>query len=202
MTSSGRRTFFANNFWYKRARDVGLVPHCSSRQGASTDMQHDLLRSHCDLDLAWPEVNFFIDLTRIKKHMDRCGLTRGTRWCQNYSPSFYIWEVIHEQTILPKRTFFRLVTSCTYRIRMTTNLRAQIDSGDPGLLFGYFTILLASILIETIAMFCENNPILIKFDLSWLPVTSNLTWSKNDRVFFVELATAYPTPFSACRYLS
>ena len=45
MTSSDRRTFFANNF-------VGLVPQCSSRQGASTDMQYDLLRSHCDLDLA------------------------------------------------------------------------------------------------------------------------------------------------------
>ena len=58
MTSSGRRTFFANNFWYKWARDVGLMPQCFSRQGASTDMQHDLLRSHCDLDLAWPEIKF------------------------------------------------------------------------------------------------------------------------------------------------
>ena len=32
--------------------ELELVPQCSSPQGASTDMQHDLLRSHCDLDLA------------------------------------------------------------------------------------------------------------------------------------------------------
>ena len=31
---------------------------CSSRHGASTDMQHDLLRSHCNLALAWPEAKF------------------------------------------------------------------------------------------------------------------------------------------------
>ena len=31
---------------------------CSSRQGTLPDTQHDLLRSHCDLDLAWPEVKF------------------------------------------------------------------------------------------------------------------------------------------------
>ena len=43
MTSLSRRTFFANNFWYKWARDVGLVPQCSSGQGASTDMQHTYL---------------------------------------------------------------------------------------------------------------------------------------------------------------
>ena len=61
--------------------------------------------------------------------------------------------------------FFTLVTFCTYSIRVTANLRAQIDSGDPGLSFGYLTILLASIVIEIIAFFCENNPILRKFDL-------------------------------------
>ena len=58
MASSGRQRFFANNFWQKWARDMGLVPQCSSCQGASTNMQHDLLRWHCDLDLAWPGVKF------------------------------------------------------------------------------------------------------------------------------------------------
>ena len=48
----------------------------------------------------------------------------------------------------PKTYFFPLVTSRTYSIRLTANLRAHIDSGDPGLLFGYLTILLASIVIE------------------------------------------------------
>ena len=97
--------------------------------------------------------------------MDRSGLTRGTRWCQSYSPSFSTWDVIHEQTFPPKPYFFRLVTSRTYSIWLTANPRAQIDSGDQGLLFGYLTILLASIVIEIIAIFWENSLILRKFDL-------------------------------------
>ena len=134
--------------------------------------------------------------------MDESGLTRRTRWCQACSPSLSSLEVIHEKNITSKNNIFSLVTSRTYSIRLIANLRAQIDSGDPALSFGYLTILLASIVIEIIAIFCENSPILIKFDLFWPPVTSNLTWSKNDLVIFVEIATAYPTPFTACRYLS
>ena len=61
--------------------------------------------------------------------------------------------------------FFPLVTSRTYSIRLTANQRAQIDSGDSGLSFGYLAILLASIVIEIVAIFCENNPIFRKFDL-------------------------------------
>ena len=71
-----------------------------------------------------------------------------------------------------------------YSIRLTANLRAQIDSGDQGLSFGYLTVLLASIVIEIIATFYENRPIFRKFDLFWPPVTSNLTWSKNDLGIF------------------
>ena len=56
--------------------------------------------------------------------------------------------------------FLSLVTSRTYSIRLTANLRAKIDSGDPGLSFGFLTILLASIVIKIIAIFCENSPIL------------------------------------------
>ena len=96
--------------------------------------------------------------------MDRSGLTRGTRWCQAYFPSLSSLEVIHEKT-LPKTIFFGLVTSGSYSIRLTANRRAQIDSGDPGLSFGYLTILLASIVIEIIAIFCEDSPIWRKFDL-------------------------------------
>ena len=66
--------------------------------------------------------------------------------------------------ITPKTIFLYLVTSPTYSIRLTANLSAQIDSGDPGLSFGCLTILLASIVIEIIAIFCENSPILRKFD--------------------------------------
>ena len=96
--------------------------------------------------------------------MDRSGLTRGTLWCQACSPSLCSLEVIHEKT-LPKTILLSSVTSRTYSIRLTANLRAQIDSGDPGLSFGCLTILLASIFIEIIVFFCENSPILIKFDL-------------------------------------
>ena len=46
---------------------------------------------------------------------------------------------------------------------------AQIDSGDPALSFGYLTILLTSIVIEIIAILCENSPILRKFDLFLTP---------------------------------
>ena len=74
--------------------------------------------------------------------MDRFGLTRGTRWCQAYYPSCCL-EVIHEKYYPKKPTFLCLVTSGTYRIRLTANRRAQIDSQDLGLSFGYLTILLA-----------------------------------------------------------
>ena len=66
----------------------------------------------------------------------------------------------------PKKTIFlSLVTSPTYSIRLTANLRGQVDSGDPGLSFGCLTILLGNIGIEIIAIVCENSPILRKFDL-------------------------------------
>ena len=79
------------------------------------------------------------------------------------------------KNITQKTIFLSLVTSPTYSIRLTANLRTQIDSGDPGLLFGCLTILLASMVIEIIAIFCEHSPILRKFDLFGPPVTSNLT---------------------------
>ena len=70
-----------------------------------------------------------------------------------------------KKTLPPKTIFLSLVTSRTYSIRLTANLRAQIDSGDLGLSFGCLTILLASIVIEIIVIFCENNQILRKFDI-------------------------------------
>ena len=70
-----------------------------------------------------------------------------------------------KKTFPQKTYFFPLVTSRTYSIRLTANRSAQIDSGDPGLSFGYLTILLTSIVIEIIATFCENSPIFRKLDL-------------------------------------
>ena len=127
--------------------------------------------------LIWRDLrsNFKIDLSRIKKHMDRSGLTRETRWCQACSPSLSILEVIHEKTLPQKQYFYLWRPLVLLSIRLTANLRAQIDSGDPGLSFGCLTILLARIVIEIIAIYRENSPILIKFNLFLPPVTSNLT---------------------------
>ena len=97
--------------------------------------------------------------------MDQSGLTRGTRWFQACSPSLSSLEVIHEKHYPKKTIVLSLVTSRTYSIRLTDNLRTQIDSGDPGLSFDCLAMLPASIVIEIIAMFCENSPILRKFDL-------------------------------------
>ena len=43
--------------------------------------------------LTWRDLgsNFKLNLSRIKKHMDRSGLTRGTRRCQNDSPNLSRW---------------------------------------------------------------------------------------------------------------
>ena len=81
--------------------------------------------------------------------MNRSDLRRGTRWCEACSPSLSSLEVINEKKHYPKTIFLSLVTSPTYSIRPTANLRAQVDSGDAGLSFGCLTILLASIVITS-----------------------------------------------------
>ena len=72
--------------------------------------------------------------------MDGSGLTRRTRWCQTFSPTFSpgLSSLEVMKNITQKTIFLFLVTSLTYSIRLTANLRAQIDSGDPGLSFGFF----------------------------------------------------------------
>ena len=115
--------------------------------------------------------------------MNRSGLTSGTRLCQACFPSLSSLEVINEKTLSQKTIFLSLVTSPTYSIRLTANLRAQIDSGDPGLSFGCLTILLASIVIEITAIFCENRPILRKVDL-FTPCDLKFDLSKKWRSIF------------------
>ena len=105
------------------------------------------------------------------------------------------------KNITPKNDIFCLVTSGSYSIRLNTNQRAHNDRGDPGLSFGYLTILLASTVIEIIAIFCENSPILKKRPFL-TPCDLKFDLIKTDLNIFVEIATAYPTPFTACRYLS
>ena len=71
------------------------------------------------------------------------------------------------KNVSQKTYFFSLVTSRTYSIKLTANWKAHIDREDPGLSVGYLAIVLASIVIDIIAIFCENSPILRKFDIFW-----------------------------------
>ena len=50
MLNRGHQRVFAYSSRLKRATDMDMVPLCLSRRDASTDMQHDLLKSTCDLD--------------------------------------------------------------------------------------------------------------------------------------------------------
>ena len=80
----------------------------------SVQYGHRYLRLACNMTclghtvtLTWRDLssNFKIDISRIKKHMDRSGLTRGTWSCQYYYLSLSSWEVIHEKHF-PQNVFF------------------------------------------------------------------------------------------------
>ena len=81
--TQGHQPSFANKFWSKRVRDVGLVSVRSSRPGESTDMQYDPFWSSCDLGLTWPEVKLWRWPFKVILYMVRRALTRQTRWYHN-----------------------------------------------------------------------------------------------------------------------
>ena len=76
----GHQPSFANNFWSKRDRDVGLVSVRSSWPGESSDMQYDPFRSSRDLGLTRPEVKLWPWPLKVILYMIRRALTRQTRW--------------------------------------------------------------------------------------------------------------------------
>ena len=51
MVNRGHQQVLANSSRLKRATDISVVSLCLSCRDASTDMEHDLFRSRCDLDL-------------------------------------------------------------------------------------------------------------------------------------------------------
>ena len=61
------RKHYVNNFSQNRARAVGELLSCLSRQDASTDMQYDLL-GHLSGQVIWPGLrsNFQLDLSESK----------------------------------------------------------------------------------------------------------------------------------------
>ena len=72
----GHQPSFANDFWSKRVRDVGLVSVRSYRPDESTDMQYDPFRSPRDLGLTWPEVKLWTSPFKVILYMVRRALTR------------------------------------------------------------------------------------------------------------------------------
>ena len=71
----GHQPSFANNFWSKRDRDVGLVSVRSSWPYESSDMQYDPCRSSRDLGLTWPEVKLWPWPFKVILYMVRRALT-------------------------------------------------------------------------------------------------------------------------------
>ena len=92
----GQQPSFANNFWSKRDRDVGLVSVRSSWPGESNDMQYDPFRSSRDLGLTWPEVKLWPWPFKVILYMVRRALTRQTRWYQIRCSIFKIKDFIVE----------------------------------------------------------------------------------------------------------
>ena len=107
----GHQPSFANNFWSKRDRDVGLASVRSSWPGESNDMQYDPFRSSHDLGLTWPEVKLWPWPFKVIIYMVRRALTRQTQWCQIRCSTFKINDFIVEKTFWKILEFWPLVTS-------------------------------------------------------------------------------------------
>ena len=179
MTSSGRRTFLPITFVRNELETWGWC-HSVRLVKAYRLICHMTYLGHT-VTLTWRDLrsNFKIDLSRIKKHMDRSGLTRGKWWCHNYSTSLSSWEVIHEKSISPKKRILSLWWPLVLTVLGWPPIWAHRSLAEfRGYHLAILQMLLASMVIEIIASFCENSLILRKFDLFWPPVTSNLTWSK------------------------
>ena len=107
----GHQPSFANNFWSKRDRDVGLVSVRSSWPGKSTDMQYDPFRSSRDLGLTWPEVKLWPWPFKAILYMVRRALTRQTRWYQIRCSIFKIKDFIVEKPFWKILEFWPLETA-------------------------------------------------------------------------------------------
>ena len=106
----GHQPSFANNFWSKRDRDVGLVSVRSSWPGKSSDMQYDPFRSSRDLGLTWPEVKLWPWPFKVILYMVRRALTRQTRWYQIPCSIFKIKDFIVEKPFWKILEFWPLET--------------------------------------------------------------------------------------------
>ena len=113
----GHQSSFANNFWSKRDRDVGLVSVRSSWPGELTDMQYDPFRSSRDLGLTWPEVKLWPWPFKVILYMVRRALTRQTRWYQIRCSIFKIKDLIVEKPFWKILEFWPLETPILTRAK-------------------------------------------------------------------------------------
>ena len=106
----GHQPSFANNFWSKWDRDVGLVSVRSSWPGESSDMQYDPFRSSRELGLTWPEVKLWPWPFKVILYMVRLALTRQTQWYQIRCSIFKIKDFIVEKPFWKILEFWPLET--------------------------------------------------------------------------------------------
>ena len=95
--------FFVDNFWLNEDTDMGMVPMCLSRQGASIDMQYDLPEQPRGLDLIWSQVKLRDWPLEVIK--DYTGSTRELHWCQNYCSVLTTSTFVHEKLFFQKTLF-------------------------------------------------------------------------------------------------
>ena len=116
----GHQPSFANNFWSKRDRDVGLVSVRSYWPGKSGDMQYDSFWSSRDLGLTWPEVKLWPWPFKVILYMVRRALTRQTQWYQIRCSIFKIKDFIVEKPFWKILEFWPLETPIlTWAKKMT-----------------------------------------------------------------------------------
>ena len=106
----GHQPSFANNFWSKRDRDVGLVSLRSSWPGESTDMQYDPFRSSRDLGLTWPVVKLWPWPFKVILYLVRRALARQTQCYQIRCSIFKIKDFIVQELFWKILEFWPLET--------------------------------------------------------------------------------------------
>ena len=106
MTSSSRQRFLSITFDRNEIETWGWC-HSGRLVKAHRLTCNTTYVGHI-VTLTWRDLrsNFKMDFSRMQKHMDGSGMTRGTRWCQNYSSSLSSWDVIHEKHFPLKTHFF------------------------------------------------------------------------------------------------
>ena len=103
MTSSGHFTFLPITFDRK---EIEAWERCQNVRLAKTDQlicNMSYLGHSLTLTLGDPRSKLQIDPFKVKKHIIRSGLMRGTHWCQNNSPNICSSEV-NDKKLFPQKT--------------------------------------------------------------------------------------------------